>query len=53
MNIETLAAADLIPGDVIVRTGFEVVGYPHDGYGGKTLLPLDEKGIVITRLVDS
>ena len=51
---ETLAAADLIPGDVILRTGDEVVGYPYAGALGRTMLPVETKrGIAITHLVES
>lgn len=50
---ETLAAADLIPGDVIIRTGQEVIGYPHAGVLGRTALPLEKDGIQITPHIDS
>lgn len=52
-NRETLAAADLIPGDVIVRTGEEVVGYPY-GHALGTMVPVLRNGnIDITHLVPS
>ena len=50
---ETLAAADLIPGDVIVATGEVVDGYPYGGALGRTMLPVERDGIAITHLVDS
>lgn len=50
---ETLAAADLIPGDVIVRTGEVVTGYPHAGAVGRTALPVDRNGIAIEHHIDS
>lgn len=51
---ETLAAADLIPGDVIIRTGDAVVGYPYAGPFGKTMVPTEtDNGIRMTHLVHS
>lgn len=56
---ETLAAADLIPGDVVtgpagqVRAGSVVTGYPFGGALGRTMLPVERDGLVITHLVES
>lgn len=48
MTRETVAVADLIPGDIVISKGWEVNGYPH---GGPTLpgtvVPFDFKGINI------
>lgn len=44
----TVAAADLIPGDIVISKGWEVNGYPH---GGPTLpgtvVPFDFDGVNI------
>lgn len=49
---ETVAAADLIPGDVIVPDGDEVTGYPF-GKAGRTAVPVNRNGLEITHFVDS
>ena len=59
MARETLAAADLIPGDVVVshagpiRAGSEVTGYPYGGPLRQTMLPVLRDGLAITHLVES
>jgi len=51
---ETVAAADLIPGDLVVRSGAEITGYPYAGVEGRTAVPLRHaKGIDMILHVDS
>jgi hypothetical protein len=50
---ETLAAADLIPGDTIIPTGDEVIGYPHGSLGRTKVKVVTPENIVITYYVDS
>jgi hypothetical protein len=50
---ETVAAADLIPGDVITARGWEVIGYPYAGPLDRTAVPVALSGLPMTALVDS
>lgn len=51
---QTLAAADLIPDDVIPVRGYTVTGYPYAGPMGLTALPVEtRKGIPMILYVES
>lgn len=51
---ETLAAADLIPDDLIPARGWKVDWYPHAGVLGRTALPvITAKGAHMTVFVNS
>jgi hypothetical protein len=41
---ETLAAADLIPGDILPVRGWHVTGYPYAGVLDRTALPVTTAG---------